>query len=66
MPQTVLLYDCLRHVVDYVLMDIFDMYVSSRATRRWRKVMIRRDPRTWKLASEVTVRDFVGCRNTDI
>ena len=22
--------------------------------------MIRRDPRTWKLASEVTVRDFVG------
>ena len=28
--------------------------------------MIRRDPRTRKLASEVTVRDFVGCRNTDI
>ena len=28
--------------------------------------LIRRDPRTRKLASEVTVRDFVGCRNTDI
>ena len=26
MPQTLLLYDFFRHVVDYVLMDIFDMY----------------------------------------
>jgi hypothetical protein len=33
MPQTVLLYDFLRHVVDYVLMDIFYMYVASRATK---------------------------------
>ena len=35
----VLLYDFLRHVVDYVFMDVFDMYVSSRATRKWRRVM---------------------------
>ena len=55
MPQTVLLYDFLRHVIDYVLMDLFYMYVASRATRKWRRVMLGSAILAW---SRFEVRGF--------